>query len=350
LLLNEFKLARTALPIHLVVLIQPCVFFLFLSLVMVKPTFDMYVLEPTTVEGRRLVAAMREVGTTDGISYINPILLSAEEAALQGRELRQLVAVEKLGGNPTAVQRLGLIDSNQVKNLRNRLTASALQLWHELLGDRAVTIDEVAWLERDVPYMVYFGLAMVPLSVFMAGVFVGGILTAQEFEFGTIEEYRLAPLGPLWVLGVRILRLTLTALLAAGILIGLQGLYLGHWPSSAARVATVLLPLAVTGSCVGVVLGLVLRRSIPTLATGLLLTLGSWLLGSAFGLSAGFGAGYRSVSRVMPHTHAVELLFPTYYGAAVGNPWLSGLVLVAYGVGGFVLALVMYQRRVRLHQ
>jgi ABC-type multidrug transport system permease subunit len=347
LLLNEFKLARTALPIHLVALIQPCVFYLFLSLVMVRPTFDVSVLQPTSAEGHQLVAAMAEVGPPGGVNYIRPIVLSPEEVVLRDGDLRQLVVVEERNGVPTAVQRFGLIDSNQVKNLRNRLTAAALRLWDEALGDGAVIIEQEAWLEQDVPYMVYFGLAMLPLTVFMAGVFIGGILTAQEFEFATIEEYRLAPLGPIWVLGVRILRLTVTALLAAAVLMVVQGVYVGYWPDSALRVGAIVLPLAITGSFVGVLLGLLLRRSIPTLAVGLLVTLGSWILGSAFGLSAGFGSAYQAVSRAMPHTHVVELLFPRYYGATVGRPWQSALLLGVYGVGALALTLAAYHWRVR---
>ena len=44
----------------------------------------------------------------------------------------------------------------------------------------------------------------------------GGILTAQEFEFGTILEYRLAPAPVTLVLGARLARLILTAFIAVG--------------------------------------------------------------------------------------------------------------------------------------
>ena len=57
LLVNEFKLSRTAIPIHLVVLLQPTVMYLLMSVILVHPTFDMYVTPPDSPEGRALVAA-----------------------------------------------------------------------------------------------------------------------------------------------------------------------------------------------------------------------------------------------------------------------------------------------------
>jgi hypothetical protein len=126
LLLNEFKLARTALPIHLVAILQPMLMYLLMTEVLVFATFDMYVTQPTTDEGRALVTAMREVGSPIGLPYIDPILVAQEDVAqLEATSPRQIITVESRDGVPTAVQRLGLIDSNQVKNLRNRLTAAA---------------------------------------------------------------------------------------------------------------------------------------------------------------------------------------------------------------------------------
>ena len=125
LLVNEFKLFRTAIPIHLVAILQPTVMYLLLTVILVHPTFDMYVDQPTTDEGRALVSAMREVGSPIGAPYINPILIDWDGESVS----RQVIAVRDLGGSPTAVQHYGLIDSNLVKNLRNRLTAAALRLW-----------------------------------------------------------------------------------------------------------------------------------------------------------------------------------------------------------------------------
>jgi ABC-type multidrug transport system permease subunit len=347
LIMNEFKLARTALPIHLVAILQPMLMYLLMTEVLVFATFDMYMAQPTTNEGRALVAAMREVGSPIGLPYINPIFVDQEDMAqLEATAPRQIITVESRDGVPTAVQRFGLIDSNQVKNLRNRLTAAALRLWNETLGDAAVTVEEHPWLPADVPYTVYFGLAMLPMATFIGAILIGGILTAQDFEFRTIDELRLAPIAPVWILGARLTRLVLSAFLSAGAMLLVVGWQTGYWPDSLWRVGLILLPVAIVGGSLGTIIGLVFRHSIPSLLTGLIAAIGSWILGGAFGLVSGFGEFYQKLSRLTPNAYAVELLFPRYYGTQVGTSLSASLALTLFSVSLPALAFLVYRWRV----
>ncbi len=342
LLVNEFKLFRTAIPIHLVAIFQPTVMYLLMAVILVHPTFDIYVDRPTTEDGWALVAAMEEVGSPIGLPYINPILIDWDGGSVS----RQVVAVGEQSGAPTAVQHYGLIDSNLVKNFRNRLTAAALRMWDAELASAAVTVEEFAWLPRDVPYTVYFGMALLPMTVFMAASIMGAILTAQEFEFGTIVEYSLAPVSVVLVMGARLVRLVLSALISAGILLVAIGLATGFWPGSLWWVVLILLPVAVIAGCLGVLAGLLMRRSIPAFLVGLVATFVGWILGSGFGLAAGFGALYEAISRLTPFTHATELLFTQYYGAGIGQPVVSALFLVLVGTVMLVLTGLAYRWRV----
>jgi ABC-type multidrug transport system permease subunit len=243
------------------------------------------------------------------------------------------------------VQRYGFIDSNLVKNFRNRLTAAALRLWNAELGDRAVTVEEYPWLSRDVPYTVYFGLALLPMTVFLAASILGAVLTGQEFELRTIVEYRLAPASPLLILGARLTRLVLTALIAAGVLLVASGLSTGVWPDSLWGVGLILLPVATIAGCLGILAGLAMRKVIPAFLVGLVGTFVGWIMGSAFGLAAGFSGWYERISRLTPFTHAVELLFPLYYGAQVGRPLVSVLFLAVLSVAMMVLTALVYRWR-----
>jgi len=299
------------------------------------------VLRPTGPQGQALLDEMVQVGSPIGEPYIHPILIERETM-----QEAQVVRVEDRAGTPTAVQRFGLIDSNLVKNFRNRLTAAALGLWNEQLGERAVTIEQHPWLPRDVPYTAYFGLALLPTAVFVAAGLLGGALMAQDFEFDTITEYRLAPTPMPLVLGARLARLALTALLGAGLLLPAVGLVTGVWPDSPWAVVIVLLPTALIAASLGTIAGLLLRRTIPSFVVGLTLSFGGWILGSGFGLAAGFGGLYERVSRLVPNTHVVELLFPSFYGVQVGQPWHSALFLAAVCLGVVALTGLIYYRRV----
>jgi hypothetical protein len=342
LLRNELGLFRTAIPIHAVAILQPTVMYLLMTVTLVHPTFDMNVDRPTTTKGWDLVAAMEEVGSPIGLPYINPVLIDWDGTEVS----RQVVVVEGPVGTGRAVQIYGLIDSNLVKNFRNRLTAAGMRLWSAELGGRAVQVEEWPWLPRDVPYTVYFGMALLPMTVFLAASIIGAVLAAQEFELGTILEYRLAPASMFLVLGARLTRLVLSALLSAAVLVVAVGLSTGSWPASPWGVGLILLPVAVIASCLGVLAGLLLRKMIPAFLVGLVSSFVGWIMGSAFGLAAGFGGWYERVSRLTPFTHATELLFPQYYGTSIGSPVTLATFLALACAAMLALTALVYRWRV----
>jgi ABC-type multidrug transport system permease subunit len=342
LLRNEFKLFRTSIPIHAVALLQPAILYVLMSAILVHPTFEMQVDRPSSAAGDALLAAMARVGSPIGLPYIRPVLVEWDGEQVT----RQVVAVKERGGVPVAVQHFGLVDSNLVKNYRNRLTAAALLVWEDDLGPRSVVVEQHAWLARDVPYTVYFGMAILPMAVFVAASMLGAILAAQEFELRTVVEYRLAPLAPGWVLGARLVRLVLFAMISAAILLVVVGLVTGAWPAAPGGVLLVLLPVALIAGAIGTIAGLLLQRAIPAFLVALVTSFAGWLMGSAFGLAASFGGWYARLSRLTPLTHAVELLFPHYYGTSIGYPAVSILFLALVSAAMVALTGVVYHARI----
>jgi ABC-type multidrug transport system permease subunit len=329
--------------VHLIAILQPTLMYLLMSVIMVVPTFDMYVVEPETALEEDLLGAMLQVGSPNGPDYINPILLPEADPGY-----RQVVEVVEIDGTPTALQQYSYIDSNLVKNLRNRLTAAALLLWNEDLGDRAVTLEEHPWLPQDIPYTVYFGMAMIPLAAYLAAAMIGGYLMAQEFEGGTILEYRLAPVSFLLLLAAKLTRLLLTALLAAAILYTALGFITGVWASSAAAVLLIMLPLAFIAGCIGMLAGLLTRSSLPSFLAALASAFLFWLMGSGFGLAAGFSPLFERISRLIPNTPIIEMIFPYfYYGREVtAHPTSAGLQIAGYCLALLALLILVYRRRV----
>jgi hypothetical protein len=111
-------------------------------------------------------------------------------------------------------------------------------------------------------------------------------------------------------------------------------------------VCLVLLPVAFIAGCLGVLAGLTFRRTIPAFLVGLVGSFVGWIMGSGFGLAAGFGRVYEGISRLTPFTHAVELLFPGYYGAKIGAPLVSTLFLTLLSAVMLVVVVVVYRWRV----
>ena len=108
--------------------------------------------------------------------------------------------------------------------------------------------------------------------------------------------------------------------------------------------------MGIIAGSLGITAGLLLQRTIPAFVVGLGASLLSWILGGAFGLPAGFSGLYEQVSRLMPNTYAVELLFPRYYGAAIGSPVVATLALTLASMGMMALTWLVYRRQVLLQQ
>ncbi len=187
---------------------------------------------------------------------------------------------------------------------------------------------------------------MLPISAAVGASILGGILTAQDFEGGMILENRMSPISMGMILGARIVRLAFFGLLGAGFTLLALGWRTRYWPESLWMVFVTLIPVAVIYGCVGIIAGLHFQKTIPSFLVGLVVSMIGWLLGSAFGLSGGFSVGYESVSRLMPNTHAVELMFPQFFGISVGNPIISALTLIGMMVLVIALTIWMYQRKV----
>jgi len=343
LVLNEFKLIRAAVPPHIVAVILPIGLYFLMGSVLVTPLMRMNLQRSTTTAGQSLETAMRSIGSPIGDRYIDLHLVEQSEP----KNLRQVIVVEEENGTAVAVQRYGLIDANQVKNLRNRLTAAALRLWTAKLDGHAVTIEEHPWLPRDYPYKFYFGMAMLPLAMFLAAVIPGSVLTAQGFEFGTVQEERLAPASIVLPVMARITRLTLFAYLPVTLLFIVSGYMTGFWPTSIWPVVLALLPVGIIGAGVGILLGLIFQNSITVYVLSMALSITLWLFGNNFSLTYYGGLAAR-LTQFSPNTYAVYLIFPHFFGSQVTVPQTLSALLLTLGVVGAVLAaLLTYRSRVR---
>ena len=340
---SELSLVRTTLPAHLIGILQPMIMFWLMSLVFVNPTFEMFV-DTSDPNLNQLVEAMNEVGTPSGIHYINVLDWQAGPEAVE----TQAVFYEKNEGIPTALQIFGPIDSNLVKNFRNRLTSAALLLWNTDLGSQAVNLVEYPWLPGEQPFILFFGIAMLPMAAVISSSLTGAMLMAQDFEGRTILEYRLSPISSLAILFVRLLRLVIVGLLSAGCLLFMLYLVTGVWPQQVWRVFLALLPITLIGASVGLSAGLLTRRTLPAFVLCLVFTLGTWILGSSFGLSAGFGGFYETLSRFIPNTYAVELIFPSYYfGVSISPAWINYLFLSTVTLALLTLLTRLYLFRLK---
>ena len=337
----EFKLAITALPIQIIAILQPTVLFLLMGAILVEPTFDMNILDTNSPQTRKLIQAMQEVGSPIGDPYINPIMMDPSS----NESVPQIIDVISEGDQTTAIQQYSLIDSNLVKNFRNRLTSAGLRLWDEQLGSQVIKVQEHPLLPMDVPFKVYFGMALLPAAVFIAAIFTGSVLTGQDFEFDTIAEYRLTPYPYSLPLAARLTRLLLTGLIGGCILVLAIGFTTGYWPLNLFTLLLILTPIGLSAAGLGVSAGLLFKRTIPGFVICLALSFALWILGSAFGLAQSFGGLYSALSSLTINTHTVYLIFKQYYGFNATNPLFSTSVILSLTLIITLITTRLYHKR-----
>ncbi|MBN1230708.1 MAG: ABC transporter permease [Anaerolineales bacterium] len=340
LLRHEILLVKSTWLIHFIVLLQPAIMFYLMSTVMVNPTFTMHVLDNGNPELGMFIKEMESVGSPIGLPYIDPVLTSEETPV----GIEQVISLEGSGEQLKAIQTFNSIDSNLVKNFRNRLHSTTLRIWNQSLGSKAVKIREHPLLDRDLPYNFYFGLAVLPLTAMMASSITGALLTALDFESGIILENRLSPQSSLLILVIRLIRLILTSLIACllvyFLILWITGIHVERpWDA-----LVILCLCAICGGSIGITAGLLLKRSLPGFVVGLTSSLGLWLLGGAFGLPASFSNTYWAISRLSLNSYSIEILFKDFINLNVGNPAVSWLMLLVFA-SIFVFILQIFYRR-----
>jgi len=342
LIVCEFRMSRTSIPIHLLAILQPTLLFLLMAIILVHPTFDMNVIDSNIPESSRFISAMDSVRSPIGEPYIKPILVDEKTATT----LRQVITIEKDQKKAIAHQRFALIDANLVKNYRNRLTATLLHLWNEDLGSKSVTIREHPTVGRDLPYTAYFGLGLLPMAVMLATILIGSTFVAQEFEDKTVLELKMAFAPIFLILCARLVRLLVFGCIAGFVLVAAIGLSTNVWPLSFLNIGAIFLIVGIIGGSLGTIIGLMAKRLLPCFISSLVVTITCWVFGSSFGPAESFGGNYELISKFVPNTYAVKMLFPNYFGLNLGSAVSSAVILALFCALFLWLSHFVYKQQI----
>jgi hypothetical protein len=85
--------------VHLVAILQPTLMYCLMAAIMVVPTMEMCVVQPTTQLGQDFLAAMEQIKSPIGPDYINPILVTQSDPGA-----KQVIEITDIDGTPTALQ------------------------------------------------------------------------------------------------------------------------------------------------------------------------------------------------------------------------------------------------------
>jgi len=212
-----------------------------------------------------------------------------------------------------------------------------------------VDIAETDLRKTDVPFDTYQTLPVLLLLIIVVGVLGGALLGSRDHERRTITFLRQAPISRAsFVLG----RL-LGALLATSTVVVPVVAYLtwngtidpppGHWPPFLA----VLAATAILSAALGVVLGLVLRRSTTVALAGVTVATYLFFLGGGFTTIAFLPAWLRALSRAVPTRYAIDGMRQTLFYPDLRGLTTDLLVLGAFAAAALACGVVALGRSAR---
>ncbi len=214
-----------------------------------------------------------------------------------------------------------------------------------------ITPQEIDAYPQDLGYIPYLAIPILVTGLMVGGMVQAGTAAAVEWERETVKELLLSPASRVAILLGKMLAAFLVGLGGAAIvlvvLIALMGVWPVHWGE---LIGFTLLILALFTAW-GTLLGAWLKRRTPlaTLAIGLCVPL--FFLSGPFGPISFFAPLEQLIARVFPVYYAFVELQHAFHDFSLNTSGIgiNLLILVAYALGGLLLAVVVLRRSTLAH-
>src|SRR5215469_16872110 len=209
-----------------------------------------------------------------------------------------------------------------------------------------ITPQESDAYPQDLGYIPFLSVPILVIGLMVGGMVQAGTATAVEWERETVKELLLSPASRVAIVLGKMLAAFLVGLAGAtvvlAVLIALMGIWSIHWGE---LIGLTLLILALFTAW-GMLLGAWLQRRTPlaTLAIGLCVPL--FFLSGPFGPISFFAPIQQLIARVFPVYYAIVVLQHAFHNFSLNTNGLviNTLVLVAYALGGLLLATIALWR------
>jgi ABC-type multidrug transport system permease subunit len=266
-------------------------------------------MEDTSPLGTALVETMRDLHNDDGPYYeIRETDPARARQMYADGEVGALLTVpvgfgaDVAAGRPVSV-RLDLVninaDGTKNQHLRLEETLRRFELANGARTAGKLAISETKVLAHDIPITVYLGTALMVFAALYSGIVGAGTTVAREFEDRTAKALLTSPSGSAVLLGGTCASVAITSLVTVTVGVAGVGWVLGY-PLGRLGLLTAA-GLVITwayGAALGVLLGVVLRRSLPLVPIAVIIAVFHFLV-----------SGYESYLRGFAHGGLVEPLW-----------------------------------------
>jgi ABC-2 type transport system permease protein len=214
-----------------------------------------------------------------------------------------------------------------------------------------VTPQEHDAYPQDLDYIPFLAVPILVIGLMVGGMVQAGTAAAVEWERETMKELLLSPASRVAIVLGKMLAAFLIALLGAVVVLTMLIVVLGVWPVHWGELIGFTLLILALFTAWGTLLGTWLKRRTPlsTLAIGLCVPL--FFLSGPFGPISFFAPIEQLVARLFPVYYAIVVLQHAFHDFTLNTNGLviNTLVLVAYALGGLLLATIALWRNTFAH-
>ena len=276
---------------------------------------------------------------------------ASAEAALNTGGLVAIITIPKdfsyaiaHGQEITLQVQVDNVNTDMTDDIQRALPSAIVAFGRQLrLPGIRVQMTEVDLIDHDtgfIPYLVVSGLA---LDAFMIASILSAMAVAREFETGTVKLLAVAPLHPLLSILGRVLATDTVASLAMvfPVALALFGYHIS--PLHPLEMVGVMLLCIVLFGCIGVALGVLLRRTLPVVSLVFGLGFPLYLCSGSLEPQRFDGNLIWAGAHLSPVYYAVGILEQAFHGLQVTPEplWVNFTALLGWGVLTLLLAGIL---------
>jgi ABC-2 type transport system permease protein len=307
---TEILTARSSLPFHIIALLSPILFFIVFA-----GQLGNDISFPVSFSSTRtpFYESIEDYKSPAGTPYYK---IDDNYRSISITETKPLEVVNnKLSGSIT--QRIESIDKNITKNYRNRLTGAVSNYFYTVFPEKAIKISETSLYEKDPSWSSFFAASILIFGILLSGLLFGALSYTREWETKSIYLFRLSPISPIYVLSGKFLGALIKSIITVALYIIFITLKLKTLIFISPEIIGIILLLYSTAIIIGMLIGLVFKKTLVAFITVLISSILLWALGGGFGTSAGLARAIQIITNINPVSKYMSLVLHSTFNGPI---------------------------------
>ena len=307
---TEILTTRSSLPFHIIALLSPILFFLVFA-----GQLDNDISFPISFNttDTPFYKSIDDYRSPAGTPYYE---LDNDNKSISVSETERLEVINnRLSGSIN--QKIGSIDKNITKNYRNRLTGAISNFFYTEFPEKAIQISETSLYEKDPSWSSFFAASILIFGILLSGLLFGALSYTREWETNSIDLFKLSPINPIYILSGKFLGALIKSIITVVFYNIFITLKLKTLIFISPEIVGITLLVYSTAIIIGMLIGLVFKKTLVAFITALISSILLWSLGGGFGTSTGMSRFIQIIININPVSKYINLVMHSCFNGPI---------------------------------